>query len=149
MSLHVCYGLFFLYIKNYIMAFSKQQRIEIHSKFNGKCAYCGAEIQLKDMQVDHIIAQRNFIADIQNKFRIPNFLNHLTPLDVNNIDNLHPACRICNKWKSDFDLEFFRRELSEQVNRLNSYSTNYRIAKKYGQIQETVAPIRFFFENKP
>jgi len=127
------------------MAFSKQQRIVIYSKFHGKCAYCGADIQLKDMQVDHIIPQRNFIQHIHNRFRIPEFLNHLTELDLNNDDNLHPACRICNKWKSDFDLELFRSELSEQVHRLNSYSTNYRIAKKYGQIQETVAPIRFFF----
>lgn len=131
------------------MAFSKQQRIEIYSKFNGKCAYCGAEIQVKDMQVDHIIPQMNFIQHVRNRFRIPVFLSHLTETDMNHTDNLHPACRVCNKWKSAHDLELFRRELSEQVNRLNSYSTNYRIAKKYGQIQETVAPIRFFFENEP
>ena len=131
------------------MAFSKQQRQEIHSKFNGKCAYCGAEIPLKDMQVDHIIPQSFYLGHVKNKFRVPSFLSHLTENDLNHIDNLHPACRVCNKWKSAHDLELFRRELSEQVNRLNFYSTNYRIAKKYGQIQETVAPIRFFFENEP
>lgn len=133
----------------FIMAFTKQQRIEIHSKFNGRCAYCGNEIQLKDMQVDHIIPQMSFVQHVHNKFRIPAFLSHLTETDMNHIDNLHPSCRVCNKWKSAHDLELFRRELSEQVNRLNSYSTNYRIAKKYGQIQETVTPIRFFFENEP
>lgn len=132
-----------------IMAFSKQQRIEIHSKFNGKCAYCGCDIQLKDMQVDHIIPQRSFVQHVHNRFRIPSFLNHLTVNDMNHSDNLHPACRVCNKWKSDHDLEFFRSELQNQVKRLNEYSSNYRIAKKYGQISETVTPIRFFFENEP
>jgi len=128
------------------MTFSKKQRIEVHSKFNGKCAYCGAEIELKDMQIDHIIPQYNFTKHINNRFRIPKFLSHLTESDLNHTDNLHPACRVCNKWKSDHDLELFRSELSEQVKRLNLYSSNYRIAKKYGQIKETIEPIIFFFE---
>ncbi len=98
------------------------------------------------MQIDHIIPQYNFTQHIHNRFRIPKFLTHLTESDLNHIDNLHPACRVCNKWKSDHDLELFRSELSEQVKRLNLYSSNYRIAKKYGQIQETIEPIIFFFE---
>lgn len=130
------------------MAFTKQQRIEIHSKFNGHCAYCGNEILLKDMQVDHIIPQMSFVQHVQNKFRIPVFLSHLTINDINHSDNLHPSCRICNKWKSDHDLELFRSELSEQVKRLNDYSSNYRIAKKYGQIKETIQPIVFYFEKQ-
>lgn len=128
------------------MAFSKQQRIEIHKKYNGYCAYCGEEIQLKDMQVDHIIPQRDFIQHVHNNFKIPEFLSHLTEADINHPDNLNPSCRVCNKWKSAHDLEFFRHELSEQVNRLNAYSANYRIAKKYCQIKETIVPIRFYFE---
>jgi hypothetical protein len=57
-----------------------------------------------------------------------------------------PACRICNKWKGAFDFELFRKEVSEQVKRLNDYSSNYRMAKKYGLIQETEKPIVFYFE---
>ena len=128
------------------MAFSKQQRIEIHTKFGGKCAYCGKEIELKDMQVDHIIPQRNFVQHVQNKFRIPIFLSHLTEKDMNHPDNLHPTCRTCNKWKDTFDLETFRNELSKQTERLNLYSSNYRIAKMYNQIIETKEKIVFFFE---
>ena len=66
------------------MAFSKQQRIEIHSKFGGKCAYCGAETQLKDMQVDHIIPQSFYLGHVKNKFRVPLFLSHLTENDLKN-----------------------------------------------------------------
>jgi len=42
------------------MSFLKQKRIEIYSKYNGRCAYCGEEIQLKDMQVDHIIPKMSY-----------------------------------------------------------------------------------------
>lgn len=124
----------------------KIDRQKIYNKFNGCCAYCGDKIQLKDMQVDHIIPQMSFVQHVHNKFRIPNFLNHLTETDMNHNDNLHPACRVCNKWKSAHDLELFRRELSEQVNRLNLYSANYRIAKRYSQIEEKEQPIIFYFE---
>ena len=120
------------------MAFSKQQREKIHLKYSGKCAYCGCEITVPKMQVDHIIPQREFSNRIKNKFRIPYFLTHLTEFDVNNEDNLNPACVVCNKWKSAHDLELFRSELFEQIKRLNFYSSNYRIAKRYGLLEETL-----------
>ncbi len=128
------------------MAFSKQQREKIHSKYQGKCAYCGCEITLKQMQIDHIIPQREFLSHVKNRFRIPYFLNHLTEFDVNNEDNLNPACVVCNKWKSAHDLELFRSELFEQIKRLNAYSSNYRIAKRYGLLEESLKPIKFHFE---
>lgn len=130
------------------MSFSKQQRKIIHSKFNGKCAYCGSEIEIKDMQVDHIIPQRNFIPCVTNRYKIPFFLNHLTVNDLNHIDNLNPACRVCNKWKDTFDLEQFRFEISQQIIRLNKYSASYRLSKKYNLIQEIITPIQFYFEKQ-
>lgn len=33
---------------------TKQERMEIYNKYGGHCAYCGKEIEYKDMQVDHI-----------------------------------------------------------------------------------------------
>ena len=128
------------------MAFKKQERIKIYNKLDGHCAYCGDEIELNDMQVDHIIPQRNFKTRIKNNFQVPAFLSHLTADDLNHDDNLLPTCRVCNNWKSSHDLELFRRELSEQINRLNKRSSNYRIAKKYGLLAETLKPIVFYFE---
>ena len=129
------------------MAFKKEDRIRIYNKLNGHCAYCGEVILLKDMQIDHIIPQRNFEKCIENNFRVPRFLSHLTLNDLNNDDNLIPSCRVCNNWKSALDLELFRSELSEQIYRLNKRSSNYRIAKKYGLLTETFKPIVFYFEN--
>ena len=107
------------------MGLKKELRIKIHKRFNGHCAYCGQEIELKDMQIDHIIPQRNFETCIKNNFRVPVFLSHLTLDDLNHDDNLLPTCRVCNNWKRSLDLELFRRELSEQIDRLNKRSSNY------------------------
>ncbi len=33
---------------------SKAERVEIHNKYDGHCAYCGCEIDISKMQVDHV-----------------------------------------------------------------------------------------------
>jgi 5-methylcytosine-specific restriction endonuclease McrA len=124
----------------------KEVRLQVYEKYQGHCGYCGETIEYKDMQVDHVIPQSEFYRKIDKKIGIPDFLSHLTPMDLNHIDNLMPSCRICNKWKDTFDIDGFRKQLSEQLDRLNNYSSNYRIAKKYGLIQETYKPIKFYFE---
>lgn len=98
------------------------------------------------MQVDHIISQRNFWGDVKNKYGVPDFLSHLTENDVNHIDNLMPSCRSCNGYKSAMTLERFRKEISLQLERLNLRCTNYKIAKRFGMIQENNNPIIFYFE---
>lgn len=125
----------------------KFDRPLIYAKYSGRCAYCGEKITYKQMQVDHIIPQVDFVRHVTNRVHIPDFLKHLTPDDVNHIDNLNPSCRICNKWKSFHSLEMFRSELHSQVKRLNAYSPSYRMAKRYGQITEIHSPITFYFEN--
>lgn len=128
------------------MALSKKVREQVWNKYNCRCAYCGEQIELKKMQVDHIIPKSDFIYHVKNKIWIPDFLKHLTPIDVDNIDNLNPACQVCNNWKRSHVLEVFRNELHEQIKRLNLYSSNYRIAKKYGLLEETLKPVVFYFE---
>jgi len=129
------------------MTLSREIREKAYNKHNGKCGYCGISIQYHEMQVDHIIPQSNFKHHVLNKWRLPKFLEHLTVDDKNHIDNLMPTCRVCNKWKSNFDLELFRKELEEQVKRLNEYSGNYRIAKKYSLVIEDIKPVVFYFES--
>ena len=124
----------------------KAAREDIFKKFNGKCAYCGKFINFKEMQVDHIIPKSTFDMHIKNGFKIPQFLQHLTINDKNHLDNLFPSCRVCNKWKAAHHLELFRNELAEQVNRLNRYNSNYRIAKMFNQVKETESKIVFYFE---
>ena len=130
----------------------KNDRYKIYNKYDGHCAYCGSEIKYKEMQVDHIIPQANFFNWMRNfeangfHYGIPEFLKHLTYLDLNHWDNLNPSCRKCNKHKDTFPLETFRKEIELQVERLNSTSTQYQRAKRYGLVQETKNEVVFYFE---
>ena len=128
------------------MKITKIDRDKVYRKFNSKCAYCGNDILIKEMQVDHVIPQSEFEYYLKNKTKIPSFLSHLTETDTHHEDNLFPTCRVCNKWKNNYPLEQFREELSEQVKRLNNYSANFRMAKRFNQLQETPTPITFYFE---
>lgn len=116
----------------------KANRQEVFDKYGGKCAYCGCELQ-KGWHVDHIQAHWHNLTDEQAA-------RHKIIKGCNNIENLNPACPRCNKWKATFSIEGFRNEISLQVQRLNSYSSNYRMAKDYGMITENDKPIVFYFE---
>ena len=116
---------------------NKETRKFIYEKYNAHCAYCGIKMTIKEMQVDHLVSQFHF------KF---NMAKAYTDKYLNDISNLMPSCRVCNKWKSAHSLEAFRNEIKEQIHRLNSYSSNYRFAKKYNLVQETPREIVFYFE---
>ncbi len=123
----------------------KIDRQEIYDKFHWHCAYCGIEIDIKAMQVEHIIPKANFDMYVCNKFKVPPFLTHLRKWHENHPDNLFPSCRKCNHYKNTFDLETFRRELGKQLERLQD-NTNYKLAKMYWRIQDTPNEIIFYFE---
>jgi hypothetical protein len=55
---------------------------------------------------------------------------------------------VCNKWKSCHSLEVFRFEIQQQLKRLNEYSSNFRLAKKYGLVEEKQQSILFYFEKQ-
>ena len=44
-----------MYIPPKRRTLTKREREEVLKKYDGHCAYCGAEITLKQMQVDHLI----------------------------------------------------------------------------------------------
>ena len=112
----------------------KIDRTKVYDKFEGHCAYCGDEIKFKGFQIDHIH---------------PQFLAHFEPnKDNNRLENLNPACPKCNKFKSSFRLEDYRRELSLQVPRLLNENAQFKRALKFGQIKLTQKPIVFFFETE-
>ena len=67
---------------------SKAERTEIHNKYDGHCAYCGCEIDFSKMQVDHAKPLRIGGTDT--------------------MDNMMPACRSCNSYKTTLDVEGFR-----------------------------------------
>lgn len=65
----------------------KRVRLAVYEKCNHRCAYCGCELEYKDMQVDHVEA---VYLNEYNKYR---FGEGLSKEELNSIDNYLPACR--------------------------------------------------------
>jgi HNH endonuclease len=107
---------------------SKATRLKVYEKYNGRCAYCGCKLELKDMQVDHI--QSVYWYD-----------------GANDIENFNPACRMCNFYKSTRTVEDFKKELGKLLSRLEKVFI-FRLAVKYGLIKKTDNPIEFYFEKQ-
>jgi len=110
---------------------NKAERKIVYQKCGGCCAYCGEKLG-NGWQVDHVRPQN---------------IAHQTPdIDNDRDENLLPACRSCNATKSSYQLEAFRKRLEEDVARLHRDSSKYRILKRFGLIQETGKPVKFYFE---
>jgi len=123
------------------MGKKKINRQEVYDKCDGHCAYCGKEITFKQMQVDHI-------KPLYRNDNVVTLESWGVERGTDDIDNLLPSCARCNRWKSTFSLEMFRKEIELQIERLNNYNNNYRMAKDYGLISENNNKVIFYFEKK-
>ncbi len=112
---------------------NKKLRMQVYEKYNGHCAYCGKEIEFKDMQVDHIRPQREWIEGL------------VEGKDINSIENLNPSCRRCNHYKRANPLEIFRymlKSLHERVRKVYIC----KVAEDYGIIKIEPWDGKFYFE---
>lgn len=147
----------------------------VFNKYGGKCAYCGCELQ-KGWHIDHIepmvrktrtvyqhwkhedtgevIQQNEGLRSIKNKEdynkwkyvarkEVPDGFRHP---ERNVLQNMIPACASCNINKHGFSVEDFREMIEGFMKHLNERNTQYKLAKRYGLIQETVKPVVFYFE---
>lgn len=104
---------------------SKETRQLVYNKCNGHCAYCGCELEYKDMQVDHVLAVGR---------------------GGNELENLLPACRQCNYDKHEKTIEGFRKRISKDLYKSLERVFVYRLAKKYNLIKEEPRTVKFYFE---
>lgn len=100
-------------------------RQAILDKFDGHCAYCGKEITLKEMQVDHI--------------------KPLCNGGTNDSDNLNPSCRRCNHYKRSGDTEVLRWLVGGLIERLKK-NYIFKVALDYGLITLNEWNGKFYFE---
>ncbi|WP_312107703.1 HNH endonuclease signature motif containing protein [Lachnoclostridium sp.] len=107
-------------------AIPKATRLKVYEKCNGHCAYCGCELEYKDMQVEHV--------------------KPLSICGADQIENMLPACRSCNHYKSTLDLEGFRKYLSGLHKRMLRDNVNYRTLNRFKLIEQNTQQIQFYFE---
>lgn len=154
----------------------KSVRAQVFNKYGGKCCWCGEVLQngwhvdhrepvvrlmkrveqhwrhketkekielagfrkLREMQENEASNWQYMPAkEVFDRFQYP---------ERNTVENMMPACASCNINKHGESIEGFRAMIEKFVNSLNSYSTQYKIAKRYGLIQETQAKVIFYFE---
>lgn len=108
---------------------SKAIRQQVYEKYGRRCAYCGCKLTMAEMQVDHVAA----------------VYTHEGGAGLDNEDNLMPACRACNFYKSTFGIEDFRKRIETIPERLEE-SFIYRLAKKYGLVTRGEKYVEFWFE---
>lgn len=111
---------------------SKKTRELVYKKYSGHCAYCGCELEYKDMQVDHIDSV--FHANYYGRY------------SAEELNNYNPSCRQCNFYKGSYPIEEFRKNLETMLWHKLEKDFNYRLLKKYGQIEEHRNHIKFYFE---
>ena len=95
-------------------------RKEIYNITNGRCAYCGCELDFNNFHIEHFIPKSK---------------------KGNNFNNLIPSCPTCNLVKGDLLLEDFRKKIENLV-----YIKTGKIAiiNKYWKIKPK--KIKFYFE---
>lgn len=95
-------------------------------KCDGHCAYCGCPLEHEHMQVDHVIPLRKGGAD--------------------ELENMLPACKSCNWYKSTMTVDQFRAYLEQIPARLMRDSIPYQVGMRFGLIKRGEARIEFYFE---
>ena len=120
------------------MSFTKKQREIIHKKYNCRCGYCGKEISMKEMQVDHM-----------HPLSFPTKeLVLFEGVEINKVhhpDNLMPTCRRCNHYKRAETVEGFRKSMLTLHQRIMK---NYivKVAVDHGMLDLKPFNGNFYFE---
>lgn len=110
------------------------KRKAIWDKSNGHCWYCGCELREKGWHADHFYP---VIRAWDGTMNIP---------ERDTQENKVPACASCNIMKSSTSIESFRRLIGGFIKSLNRDSTQYKVAKRYGLIEEKPIEVKFWFE---
>lgn len=101
---------------------SKNKRETIINMLDGKCFYCGCVINIDTFHTDHFVP-------ISLGGRIKN--------------NLVPSCPECNLYKSNLDIEGFRKKLAKDL--LDSFHGKL-VTKYYLDNTTKTKCIKFYYE---
>jgi len=105
---------------------TKAERQKVYEKCGGHCAYCGRELEYRQMNVDHAIPLRSCGKD--------------------ELENMLLACRSCNNYKSSMSIEELREMIEKMPDTLMRDNTTYRNAVRFGVVVPNKMPIKFYFE---
>lgn len=85
----------------------------VFRKYDGKCAYCGCELELHDLKIDHFIPKKKGGTD--------------------DIENLMPSCEICNHYKDAHNIDKFKSMMKKIKNKISKLYI-IKVAQRYNLI---------------
>lgn len=100
------------------------KREKVFNKTNGKCIYCGCDIDIKTFHIEHMKPKSTL------------------KIDKDHIDNLYPSCKDCNLSKGNLTIEEFRKKLEKMPFMLHIA----RMITKYYDVKPR--KITFYFEKE-
>ena len=107
--------------------------VALTAKLNGELYVEGSSpspcTKCQGMQVDHVIP-----------------INGWSEQGEDTLDNMLPACRSCNHYKSRSTLEGFRKMVENMPTVLMRDSVTYKNAVRFGLVTPTPHPVKFYFE---
>jgi len=114
------------------------KRKAIYNKYNGHCGYCGTELKMKDMQIDHIYPQRlkHFLGKGGDAPEITS---------IHDPTNLMPSCRSCNHYKGGSTLEGFRKTMHSIHQRMER-DYKIKVGIRFGLVKIIPFDGQFYFE---
>jgi len=118
-----------------------ETKLNVFNKYKGKCAYCGVEININKMHIDHI----------EPKYRGWNneeLIKYNKVKGKDSIDNFNPSCISCNCSKSTYSIEEWRNQLKHKIICLRRDVSNFRILERFGLISVNKIEIEFYFEKE-
>jgi hypothetical protein len=126
------------------MKLTKAQRAALRAMFDGRCAYCGAELGVL-WHADHVEPCERKLTYDRKSHRLVATGEFHKP-ESNRIDNFMPSCPPCNIDKHAMPLEAWREKLARTLDVLRRNNPTYRHALRFGMLEEKPAPIVFHFE---
>jgi 5-methylcytosine-specific restriction endonuclease McrA len=114
-----------------------QLRKNILGKYDSHCSYCGKDLTLKNMQIDHQVPKAY-------NWRMVSLFNEVISY-CEQYENLFPACRRCNHYKRDDNLEQFRGKIKTLHERLMGIYI-IKVAIDFGIVKIEPFDGKFYFE---
>lgn len=117
-------------------------RKQIWRKCDGHCAYCGKPVEFKGpdgFQVDHL--HPTYWKWDDEKCKEQNVIR-----GSDDYENLMPACRRCNRWKTEDDVETFRSNIIKQVAIMELEVNGFRLLTDYKVVKVDPTPVVFYYE---
>lgn len=106
---------------------SKAERRAIWEDAGGKCQYCGCEVRLSSMEVDHVVP---YICGGKDER-----------------SNMVCACHACNNYKHCYGVDGMRDQLERLPDKLMR-DTTFKLAVRYGLVTIIKKPVVFEFERR-